>query len=369
LHLKAFKGLSAETAESIARRPASAGISGKVFATGQPLLFEDIQNDPGYQQISSRSKFSSLGFVTSGGFPIRAKDKVIGVLHVANKIRRQVVAEEFQLLESIAQEIGVAVENARLFAEVNATTSELLKTNQDLLEATQAKSEFIAAMSHELRTPLNIIIGNSDLTRDGFFGDLNPEQKDALRKVSRNARVLLKMINDVLALSRLEAKKMSLELSTVDIAEIVAHARTHVEQINRDNRLEVRWDVDWNVPPLVTDAMKLEEILQNLIGNAFKFTPCGRVEVRVRSLREQERVQFSVTDTGIGIESENMGKIFNEFEQIREAHTGNFNGVGLGLSIVKKYLELMKGDIHVESKPGEGSTFTFSLPRSLSLNS
>jgi signal transduction histidine kinase len=89
----------------------------------------------------------------------------------------------------------------------------------------------------------------------------------------------------------------------------------------------------------------------------------------VRSLREQERVQFSVTDTGIGIESENMGKIFNEFEQIREAHTGNFNGVGLGLSIVKKYLELMKGDIHVESKPGEGSTFSFSLPRSLSLNS
>jgi GAF domain-containing protein/HAMP domain-containing protein len=275
LHLKAFKGLSAETAESIARRPASAGISGKVFATGQPLLFEDIQNDPGYQQISSRSKFSSLGFVTSGGFPIRAKDKVIGVLHVANKIRRQVVAEEFQLLESIAQEIGVAVENARLFAEVNATTSELLKTNQDLLEATQAKSEFIAAMSHELRTPLNIIIGNSDLTRDGFFGDLNPEQKDALRKVSRNARVLLKMINDVLALSRLEAKKMSLELSTVDIAEIVAHARTHVEQINRDNRLEVRWDVDWNVPPLVTDAMKLKRSCKILSATHLNSRPAG----------------------------------------------------------------------------------------------
>jgi signal transduction histidine kinase len=187
-----------------------------------------------------------------------------------------------------------------------------------------------------------------------------------LQKISRHARVLLKMINDVLTLSRHDAKKMSLDVDTVEVGEIISHARTHVEQINRDNHLDVHWDIDDNVPPLVTDPLKLEEILQNLIGNAFKFTERGRIEVRVRNLRDRDRIQFTVADTGIGIESEDLGKIFNEFEQIKEAHAGGFNGVGLGLSIVKKYLELMQGDIQVESQPGQGTIFTFSLPRTVS---
>jgi len=261
------------------------------------------------------------------------------------------------------------VENARLFAEVNKKTLELAKANQELLEATRAKSEFIAAMSHELRTPLNIVLGSSELMTDGFFGDLNSGQRDAIEKISRNGRVLLKMINDVLTLSRLDAKKMSLDIATVEIDEIIAHARALVEQINRDNHLEVGWDIDQSVPPLVTDPLKLEEILHNLIGNAFKFTSKGRIEIRVRNLPDQARVQFSVADTGIGIEAADLGRIFNAFEQLREAHTGDFNGVGLGLSIVKEYLELMQGDIRVESQPGRGSTFTFSLPCSVPLNS
>ena len=118
--------------------------------------------------------------------------------------------------------------------------------------------------------------------------------------------------------------------------------------------------------PIVT---KLEEILQNLIGNAFKFTPRGQIQLRVRNLHELERVEFSVADTGIGIEAHDMDRIFGAFEQIKEAHTGEFNGVGLGLNIVKKYLDLMKGDIRVESHPGEGTTFTFSVPHSIGLDS
>ena len=202
-----------------------------------------------------------------------------------------------------------------------------------------------------------------------FFRGTECRAKRCPAEVSRHARLLLKMINDVLALSRLDAKKMSLDIDTVEVEEIIAHARTHVEQINRDNHLEVRWDIDRSVPPIVTDPIKLEEILQNLIGNAFKFTSKGRVEVRVRNLRDEDRIQFIVADTGIGIETENLVRIFNEFEQVKEAHTGGFNGVGLGLSIVRKYLDLMQGDIRVESKPGQGSTFTFSLPRSVSLSS
>ena len=173
------------------------------------------------------------------------------------------------------------------------------------------------------------------------------------------------MINDVLSLSRIEARKMSLDLATVEVEELIEHARHQVEQINRDGRLEVNWDVDETVPPITTDPIKLEEILQNLIANACKFTPRGRIDVQVRNLRDRDRVQFSVADTGIGIESEDVRRIFQEFEQIKEAHTGQFDGVGLGLSIVKKYLDLLDGEIRVESEPGHGSIFTFTIPRSL----
>jgi signal transduction histidine kinase len=369
LHLRAYKGLGDEMAQSMVVRSLDRGISGEVMKAGQRLVFEDVQNDAQYRELTRGGKVSLLGFQTASAFPVRAKDRVIGTLHAANWTTRHFAPDELQLIESIAQEIGVAADNATLFAQVQETTSELAKTNEELREATRAKSEFIAAMSHELRTPLHIIIGNSDLTGDGFFGNINAEQKDALQKISRNARVLLKMINDVLALSRLDARKMSVEVTTVEVDEIISHARTHVEQINRDNHLEVRWHIDNAIPPLETDPIKLEEILQNLIGNAFKFTQHGCIEVRVRNLCEQDRVQFSVSDTGVGIEAEDLERIFNEFEQVRDGHRANFDGVGLGLSIVKKYLDLLHGEIKVESRPGQGSTFTFSVPRSVSLDS
>ena len=369
LHLRAHTGLSDEMAESMAKRAVDVCISGQVMNSGQALVFEDMTSDELYRELTSAGKVASLGFQAAGAFPIMVKETIAGTLHVANRTKRHLSQEERQLIQAIAQEIGVAVANASLFAEVKKTTSELKKTNQELLDATRAKSEFISAMSHELRTPLHVIIGNADLTHNGFFGDLNTEQKVALHKILRNSRVLLKMINDVLTLSRIEARKMSLDVATVEVEEIIEHARNQVEQINRDSRLEIRWDIDETTPPLVTDPIKLEEILQNLIANAFKFTPKGRIEVRVRNLRDQERVQFSVADTGIGIDAEDVRRIFNEFEQIKEAHTGQFDGVGLGLSIVKKYLELMNGEIRVESRPGQGSTFTFSVPHSVMLHS
>lgn len=369
LHLRAHKGLGDKMAQSMAVRSPDTGISGEVMKTGQRLVIEDVQNDAQYRELTGGGKVKSLAFQTASAFPVCAKHRVIGTLHAANRTTRHFALDELQLMESIAQEIGVAVENATLFAQVQETTSELTKANEELREATRAKSEFIAAMSHELRSPLQVIIGNTDLTSEGFFGNINAEQKDALAKISRNARVLLKMINDVLALSRLDARKMSVEVTTVEVNEIISHARTHVEQINRDNHLEVRWNIDHAIPPLETDPMKLEEILQNLIGNAFKFTERGCIEVCVRNLREQGRVQFSVSDTGVGIEAEDLERIFNEFEQVKGGHLTNFDGVGLGLSIVKKYLDLLHGEIQVESHPGQGSTFTFSVPRSVSLDS
>jgi signal transduction histidine kinase len=154
----------------------------------------------------------------------------------------------------------------------------------------------------------------------------------------------------------------------VDIDEVVAHAQSHIEQLNRNNRLQVSWDVEPGLPTIITDATKLEEIMQNLIGNAFKFTPRGRIHLRVRNIRELERVEFSIADTGIGIEARDRARIFVAFEQIKEAHTGDYNGVGLGLNIVKKYLDLMHGEIRVESEPGDGSTFIFSIPYTIPIS-
>ena len=369
LRLQAYRGLNEEAVRALERRNLSEGLSGNIYQTGERLVFEDFQNDVRYQQLSGRNQVIAMGFATAAGFPIKANDKTIGVLHLASKARRQFAADELQHIESIAQEIGVAAQNARLFTEINQKTAELEQINNELQEANRAKSEFISAMSHELRTPLNVIMGNAELTADGFFGDITPEQKRAMTQIHHHSQFLLKLVNDVLALSRLDAKKMSMELATVDVEEIIAHAQTHVEQLNRLNRLQVSWDIEPDLPQIVTDVTKLEEILQNLIGNAFKFTPEGRIEVRVRNRPDSGRIEFTVADTGIGIEPRDISRIFGAFEQIQEAHTGDYNGVGLGLNIVKRYLELMNGDIHVESHPGEGSTFTFSLPHCIPLHS
>jgi signal transduction histidine kinase len=357
LRLEAYKGLDDGLARSMDHRKLSGGISGNIFQTGERMVFEDIRNDATYQQLTSRNKLGDAGFSSGAGFPIKAKQKVIGVLHLASKAKHSFVSDELKLIESIAQEIGVAAENARLFEQVNEKTAELGQMNEELQEANRAKSEFIAAMSHEL------------LTGDGFFGEINPQQKKSMMQIRHHSQFLLKLVNDVLALSRLDAKKMSIELAAVDIEDVVAHAQSQIEQLNRHNRLQVSWDVEPHLPTIVTDVTKLEEILQNLIGNAFKFTPRGRIQLRVRNLHDLNRVEFTIADTGIGIEPHDIERIFAAFEQIREAHTGEYNGVGLGLNIVKKYLDLMKGDIRVESHPGEGTTFTFSVPHSLGLDS
>jgi len=363
--LRAHTGIDAELVRTLAQKELWASVAGKTFDSDEALLSGDFDEVTRDQMPNAPSALDAFNFGSTAGFPIRAKDKIIGVLHVASKTKHPFALDELKLIESITQEIGVAADNARLFEQVNSKTEELSKTNRELDQANQAKTEFISAMSHELRTPLNIIMGNAELTGDGFWGAVNNEQKTSMEKIRHHARFLLKLVNDVLALSRLDAKKMSLELSTVDIEEVVAHVQSHVEQLNRSKGLEVNWDIDHDLPEITTDETKLEEILQNLIGNAFKFTPQGQIKLGVKNLPEKRCIEFCVADSGIGIDPQDMDRIFSAFEQIREAHTGDFNGVGLGLSIVKNYLELMNGDIRVESRPGKGSTFTFTVPHSV----
>jgi signal transduction histidine kinase len=290
----------------------------------------------------------------------------VGTILCNGKEPRRLTTVEIQLITSMASQIGVAVENARLYSETKQKSVELEKAYRDMQSVARAKRDFLAAMSHELRTPLNVIIGNADLCKDGFFGGLSAKQRESIEKILRYSRILLKLISDVLTLSKIEARKMSLDLSTFDVSEVMNQVQNYVEQLNHKGRVKFSWNIPARLPPLTTDALKLEEILQNLIGNAYKFTPSGSIEVRVRDLQHENRIEFAVADTGIGIKLDNLDKIFDEFHQLEEAHTGHYSGVGLGLSIIKKYLELMLGDIQVQSEPGVGTTFTFTLPYSLS---
>ncbi|MGH7930627.1 MAG: GAF domain-containing protein, partial [Candidatus Binatia bacterium] len=282
LRLEAHKGLSSSTAKMLAAQSARTGIAKAVASNGRRLAFEDEPERERYRAVLSSNRLQPRGYRGSIAVPIKTRDKVIGVLYAVNWQSRRYTTDDLALIESVTQEIGVAVENAKLFAEIKKQSAELEKINDELRAATQAKSEFIAAMSHELRTPLNIMIGNADVTHDGIFGEINDEQKIAMQKIARNGRVLLKMINDLLKLSRLEVKRVSLEPSRVDIAEVLQNARDQIAQLNRDNHLEIGWHVDDGLPRLFTDAVKLEEILHNLIDNAFKFTAAGRIDISAR---------------------------------------------------------------------------------------
>jgi signal transduction histidine kinase len=369
LHLRASFETRPEFWTDVRVFQAGQGIVGKVAKTGEPLIFENILSDPRYHELSHTKLYQKVGLISLAVFPIRAKVKCVGSLVCNSQVPRRLALEEVNLLTSMANQIGVAVENADLFAALKNKTTELEKANLDLQEASRIKSEFMAAMSHELRTPLNVIVGNVELLNDGFFGEITEEQRQSLQIVTRHAQVLLKLISDVLTLTKMEARKMALEVATIQLGEIITNVKGYVDQLSRNGHLKILWEVEPNLPPIITDALKLEEILQNLIGNAYKFTPKGRIEIRARDLKGENRIEFAVADTGIGIREKDLEKIFDEFHQLKEAHTANFSGVGLGLSIVKKYLELMQGEIRVESRPGVGSTFTFTLPYSLQLPS
>jgi signal transduction histidine kinase len=338
---------------------------GRVAASGEPAFFEDVQTDARYLALSESKASHGAGFHFFAVLPIKTKTRIFGAASFSGKEPRQLNGEEIRLLNAMCEHVGVAVEKAILFEEASSRNEELGRKNQELKEALRVKSEFVGSMSHELRTPLNVILGYAKITEEGILGALNAEQKDAQQRIVRHAEVLLKMVNDLLNLSRVEAKELSLDIGTVYLEELIAQVKGQAEQLRRDKALDFVWEADSDMPPLVTDPLKLEEILQNLIGNAIKFTPAGRIEIRIRNMVERKRVEFSVADTGIGIEEDELERIFNAFAQGKGAHTGNLEGVGLGLSIVKKYVALLQGDIRVTSRLGEGSTFTFSIPHAL----
>lgn len=278
---------------------------------------------------------------------LRRGGEVFGVLTAAYRGRQEAFsARQERIARGLAQLGSLALENARLVEELD--------------RANQVKSEFVATMSHELRTPLNVIIGYSDLLLDGGFGPLTAEQRETLARVALNARELLELINDTLDLSRLEAGRMPLEVEDVRLTELFAVLDAETREVQQKPGVRFDWMVAPDLPTLHTDPVKLKVVLKNLIVNAVKFTEAGSVTIAARAC--DGGVEVSIADTGIGIPQASLPIIFQAFQQLDNSATRAHRGVGLGLYIVSRLLDLLGGRIDVESVVGSGSTFRVWLP-------
>jgi len=237
--------------------------------------------------------------------------------------------------------------------------SELAQLNTRLELASRAKSEFLSNMSHELRTPLNAILGFTEMITDGLYGEVPDELKDPLNDIQVNGRHLLRLINEVLDLAKIEAGRMELALDDYSVAELVGSVRTSLRSLAEEKGLRFLTEVD-ELPTARGDVGRLTQCLMNLTGNALKFTRAG--EVLIGASRQGDDVVYRVSDTGIGIPPEEIDNVFGEFRQVDATVTRQFGGTGLGLSISKKFIEMHGGRIWVESRLGVGSTFFFSVP-------
>jgi signal transduction histidine kinase len=232
---------------------------------------------------------------------------------------------------------------------------------EELERANRLKSDFVASMSHELRTPLNLIIGYNDMLLDGAFGEIAADQGEILRRMSKSSRELLDLIEATLDLSRLETRRVPVDLKEVSVAELIHEIDTETQGWRHKPGVRFQWEIEDDSLRLHTDPVKLKMILKNLMVNALKFTEHGSVTVAARS--SGNGAEIAVRDTGIGIARDAQAVIFEPFRQANRGIAGGYGGVGLGLYIVRRLLDVLGGTVSVESEPQRGSTFTVWLPR------
>jgi signal transduction histidine kinase len=288
------------------------------------------------------------------GVPLLREEQVIGVLTVSRKTPGNFAPEIVRVLMTFATQSALAIQNARLFREIE-------DKSRQLEAASRHKSEFLANMSHELRTPLNAILGFSEVLAERMFGELNPKQEEYLRDIHTSGQHLLSLINDILDLSKVEAGRLELELASFNLPMAVENAMTLVRERATRHGITLDQAIDDRVGNIVADERKVKQILLNLLSNAVKFTPAGG-RIGLTATATAEAITISVSDTGIGIAPEDQATIFEEFRQVGRDDARKQEGTGLGLTLAKKFVELHGGQIWVQSQVGQGSTFSFTLP-------
>jgi signal transduction histidine kinase len=302
------------------------------------------------------------GFVISWSFilPVREAHRFLSEVGAGNFSSTITVPNRDELGELAAQMNRMTRELARLETRQREAAGELTLVNERLQHASRAKSEFLANMSHELRTPLNAILGFTEMLRDGLYGTVPTEIEEPLADIQTNGRHLLRLINDVLDLSKIEAGRMELaptDYSPADVLESVLSLRSLAAE--KGLTLTVL-PLPPSLPVAYGDAKRLAQCLMNLVGNALKFTHTGGVTVSVAV--DDAALVYAVADTGIGIPKEQLEHVFDEFRQVDATITREYGGSGLGLSITRRFVELHGGRIWVESEVGRGTTFWFSVP-------
>ncbi|MEE8075907.1 MAG: HAMP domain-containing sensor histidine kinase [Candidatus Binatia bacterium] len=325
----------------------------------KPLAVRDMAHDSDRPYHGTVKAADLHGFL---GAPLFSKvGKPLGVIFVMTRSPRKFSRREMDLIEQFANGAAIAIDNAKLFEEVQ-------NKSREAVEAYEAKSEFLNTLAHELRTPLNVIIGSLQLMLDGFYGKVTEKQKPGLEMLERNAYDLRNLINEVLDLARIEAGRVPVIIEEFAPKEVIGELESSYMDLYGEKGLELKIKMENSVPRLRSDKSKIKEILQNLLANAAKYTEKGVVELKVHCLKDKQgdsertRVAFSVRDTGIGIKSEELAHLFEPFYMAEGLDRKRYPGTGLGLSIVKRLVEILDGEIKVESEWGIGSTFTVIFP-------
>ena len=333
--------------------PRGTGLNTQVTDLRQAVQIPDITVEGAYES-PVRNALIDAGHRALLGVPLLREDEVIGVLVVTSKRPGTFDADIVRLLTAFATQSALAIQNARLFHEVQ-DKSRLLET------ASRHKSEFLANMSHELRTPLNAILGFSEVLAERMFGEVNDKQAEYLQDILSSGRHLLSLINDILDLSKVEAGRLELELGRFHLPTALDNALILVRERATRHGITLTPTVDAEVGDIVADERKVKQILLNLLSNAVKFTPEGG-RVGLTATAADSVITIAVSDTGIGIAPEDQAAIFEEFRQVGREDARKQEGTGLGLTLAKKFVELHGGRIGVQSLVGQGSTFTFTLP-------
>ena len=347
-------GFAAEVMErwrNVAVTPERGSAAGRALLEGCTVHIPDAGVDPDYT-------FDTAGAVMRSmlGVPMLREGVPIGVLALARSEVRPFTDKQIDLVSTFADQAAIAIENVRLFEEIQ-------DKSRQLAEASQHKSQFLANMSHELRTPLNAIIGVSEMLRED--AEASKQDLEPLDRVLGAGRHLLALINDILDLSKIEAGRMELALETFPLVPLIDGVIKTVEPLAAKNGNRVAVHCDAKIGTIHADQMRLRQALLNLMSNANKFTERGTITVDARDGQGNghDWVTIAVSDTGIGMTPEQLGKLFQEFSQASSATASKYGGTGLGLAISKRFCEMMGGNITVESAPGRGSTFTIRLPR------
>ncbi|MGF1642521.1 MAG: sensor histidine kinase [Thiotrichales bacterium] len=346
LHAAAINMISAEGARAVSEifpRPPDRGTAAsRAVLERRVVVVQDVLDDPDYVFQGG----AHWGFRSVLGVPLMREGCPIGAIAVGRSEAGPFPAPQIALLRIFADQAVIAIENARLF--------------KDLESASQHKSDFLANMSHELRTPLNAIIGFTRIVMRRSHERLEPTQHENLEKILASAQDLLALINAILDLAKVESGRIEVTLGPVELIPLLAQCLLTVEPLLRED-VALRGDYAQDLPRMTVDGEKLRRILMNLLSNAAKFTVVGHIQVCARCVNET--IEIAVGDTGIGIPPEKLELVFEEFEQADASNARQFGGTGLGLAISRRLARLMGGDIRAESTVGEGSTFTLTLPR------